>query len=516
MSTESPPDPLRDGAGTSGGTRASGLPGIDQRTLDEAAPKPSRGIGLSGKLLVLTVLFVMLAEVFIYVPSIANYQRSWLDDRLSAGRTAALVLEAAPEGMVPEALVRELLDSAGAQAVALKTGPARRLLAVSDQPPMVDATLDMRDQTAMQSISQAFATLFARDGRMLRVMGTARRAGDFVEIVMDETPLRHAMLRFSRNILVLSLFISILTAALVYLTLNLIFVRPMRRLTDAMVAFRQNPEDLSRAIVPTGRKDEVGVAEYELQGMQHSLHDMLAQKSRLAALGLAVSKINHDLRNLLASAQLFSDRLANVPDPTVQRFAPKMIQALDRAIAFCQSTLSYGRAQEAPPQRIDVPLMQLVEEVRDTMGLGPESSIGFVNAVPRDVSVDADPDQLFRVLLNIARNAQQALDSRAPNDPARDQIRITGRREGAVTVIEVSDTGPGLPEKARSHLFDAFQGSTRPGGTGLGLAIASELVRAHGGAITLADGTLGATFRIAIPDRPIDLADARRRQKKRA
>jgi len=187
----------------------------------------------------------------------------------------------------------------------------------------------------------------------------------------------------------------------------------MARLTNTMIAFRENPEDLSRVIVPSGRKDEVGVAEYELQTMQQSLHDMLAQRSRLAALGLAVSKFNHDLRNLLASAQLFSDRLADVPDPTVQRFAPKMIQALDRAIAFCQSTLSYGRAHEAPPQRSAVALATLADEVRDTMGLGPEARIAFVNAVPDDLTIDADPDHLFRVLLNIGRNAQQALEARA-------------------------------------------------------------------------------------------------------
>jgi signal transduction histidine kinase len=399
--------------------------------------------------------------------------------------------------------VRELLDSAGAKAVALKTGPARRLLAASDELPDVDVTFDMRNQPIFRSIPEAFATLFAPDGRAMRVMGEARRAGDFVEIVMDETPLRHAMLRFSKTLLIYSLFISAVSAALVYVTLHLMFVRPMRRLTDTMIAFRENPEDISRAIVPTGRKDEVGVAEYELQSMQHSLHDMLAQRSRLAALGLAVSKINHDLRNLLASAQLFSDRLANVPDPTVQRFAPKMIQALDRAIAFCQSTLSYGRAHEAPPQRRPVELSTLAEEVRETMGLGDDARIGFVNggggrhqsSTPTRTTCSASSS-------TSPATPTRRWRSRAPNDPARDHIRIAGRREGAVAVIEVSDTGPGVPERARQHLFEAFQGSTRPGGTGLGLAIAAELVRAHGGTITLADGTLGATFRITIPDRP--------------
>ena len=229
---------------------------------------------------------------------------------------------------------------------------------------------------------------------------------------------------------------------------------------------------------------------------------MLAEKTRLAALGLAVSKINHDLRNLLASAQLFSDRLAGLPDPQVQRFAPKLMRALERAIDFCQSTLSYGRAHEAAPDRRPVPLGDLVEEVRDTLGLQPDSPIGWITAVERGVAVDADRDQLLRVLVNLARNALQALESRAPNDPARDQIRITGQREGAVVIIEVADTGPGFSEKARAHLFEAFQGSTRTGGSGLGLAIAAELLRAHGGEINLVEGTIGATFRMKIPGPP--------------
>ena len=242
---------------------------------------------------------------------------------------------------------------------------------------------------------------------------------------------------------------------------------------------------------------------------------MLHQKSRLAALGLAVSKINHDLRNMLASAQLFSEGLSSLPDPRVQRFAPKLMRALERAIAFCQSTLSYGRVQEPAPDRKQVPLEPLVEEVRETLGLRNEAQIGWIVAIERGLIVDADHDQLLRALLNLARNAAQALETRAPNDPLRDQIRITGRREGAVVVIEVSDTGPGVPENSRQHLFEAFQSSTRTGGSGLGLAIAAELVRAHGGDIRLVEGTLGATFRLTIPDRAVEL-DARRNARARA
>lgn len=466
--------------------------------------------GLSGKLLVLTILFVMIAEVLIYVPSIANFRLSWLRDRLAAAHTAALVLDATPSGVVPENLARQILDSIGAKAVAVKLGNQRRLLALSEGIPTPRQDVDMRSVTALRAMADAFEVLlFSQGTDTIRVLGDAPRGGEFIEVVIEEEPLRQAMLRFSGNILILSLIISAITAALVYLALHYLFVRPMRRMTFNMMAFRQEPENPARVVVASGRRDELGIAERELAAMQRDIASMLQQKNRLAALGLAVSKINHDLRNLLSSAQLFSDQLSSLPDPRVQRFAPKLMRALERAIAFCESTLSYGRAQEPPPERRSVALEPLVEEVRETLGLAVDGRIRWISAIERGLQVDADPDQLFRVLLNLVRNAVQILESRAPNDPARDQIRIIGRREGAVVVIEVSDTGPGVSEKARTHLFEAFQGSTRTGGTGLGLAIAAELVRAHGGEIRLVDGTIGATFRITIPDRAIELGTRR-------
>jgi signal transduction histidine kinase len=243
--------------------------------------------------------------------------------------------------------------------------------------------------------------------------------------------------------------------------------------------------------------------------MQREIASMLHQKNRLAALGLAVSKINHDLRNLLSGAQLFSDQLSSSPDPKVQRFAPKLMRALERAIAFCQSTLSYGAALEPPPERRKLLLEPLIEEVHEALGLGIEVPIRWIVAVEKGLIVDADHDQLFRILVNVARNSMQALQARGAADPARDQIRITGRREGAVAVIEVSDTGPGIPQKARAHLFEAFQASTRSGGSGLGLAIAAELVQAHGGEIRLIEGTIGATFRVTIPDSAVNLESRR-------
>jgi hypothetical protein len=471
--------------------------------------------GLSGKLLMLTVLFVMIAEVLIYVPSIANFRLNWLNDRLASAHTAALVLEAAPSGAVPDSLARQILDSIGAKTVAMKMGKQRLLLAASSSPPAVDDDIDMRTVTWYRAIVDAFRTLASRDDAVMRVVGPAPAGGEFIEIVLDERPLRLAMLRFSGNILLLSLLISAITATLVYLTLHVLFVRPLHRLTANMMAFRGDPENPARIVSNSGRADEIGIAERELGAMQRDLASMLHQKSRLAALGLAVSKINHDLRNLLSSAQLFSDRLSSLPDPQVQRFAPKLMRALERAIDFCQSTLSYGRVQEPPPELRSVPVEPVVEEVRETLVSGPDSQIRWINAVERGLTVEADPDQFFRILLNLTRNAVQALESRAARDPGHDQIRIAGRRQGAVVIIEVSDTGPGLSDQARSHLFEAFQGSTRTGGSGLGLAISAELVRAHGGEIRLIDGTIGATFRITIPDRAVEL-EQRRNERARA
>ncbi len=494
---------------------------VTEPTNDKAVEPPQQArpvrVGLSGKLLLLTVVFVMVAEVLIYVPSIANFRLNWLNDRLAAAHTAALVLDAAPSGMVPESLARKILDSIGARAVAVKMGDQRRLLAVTNLPSAIEQDVDMRDVKWWRAINDAFEVLLFDDpADVIRVVGPAPMTeGQFIEIILDEAPLRAAMLSFSVNILLLSLVISGVTATLVFLALHYLLVRPMGRITANMVAFRADPENASRVITQSGRRDEIGTAEEELGAMQRDLASMLHQKSRLAALGLAVSKINHDLRNLLASAQLFSDQLSNLPDPKVQRFAPKLMIALERAIAFCQSTLSYGAAQEAPPERKPIAVEPLIEEVHESLGLSIDVPIRWIVAVERGLTVDADHDQLFRVILNLARNAMQALEARGARDPARDQIRISGRRDGGVVVIEVSDTGPGVSERARTHLFQAFQGSTRSGGAGLGLAIAGELVRAHGGDIKLVPGTIGATFSIAIPDRAVDL-DTRRGERARA
>ena len=469
-----------------------------------------RGLGLSAKLLLLTLLFVMLAEVLIFVPSVANFRITWLTDRLTAAQLAALAAEAVPGGVVPDQLRMELLRTAQVRAVALKRNNERRLVLPPDMVSEIDESYDFRSSARaggvgnelalrLRLIWEALSVFSAREGRTIRVIGEPNMgAGDFIEVVLPEAPLRAAMIRYGLNVLGLSVIISMITAALVYFALNGLLVQPMMRITRNMLRFSENPEDASRIIVPSQRQDEVGTAERELANMQLELTQTLQQKNRLAALGLAVSKISHDLRNMLANAQLLSDRLSSLPDPAVQRFAPKLIASLGRAIALCESTLHFGRAEETAPRRELLPLRSLVSEVGDGLGLPREGMIDWSVEMDEALHVDADRDQLYRVLSNLARNSLQALEQQ---DVAKGRIRIVGRRDGRRVSIEVSDDGPGVPEKARAHLFQAFQGSARKGGTGLGLAVAHELITAHGGVIRLRDTQTGASFELEIPDR---------------
>jgi signal transduction histidine kinase len=463
--------------------------------------------GLSTKLLLLTILFVLIAEVLIFIPSIANFRLRWLEERLSTAAAVSVVL--IPSSNLPRSTQDEVLMSLGAKAIAVRDGGTARLLVIAEMPPDVDEHVDLAKTGPIKAMARALDTAIFGGDRMLRVFGKVGDSDKEFELIIPDAKLRQAMLTYSRNVAVLSLIISLITAALVFLSINWIMIRPVREMTRSMLAFTEVPDDPARVIRPEDRGDEIGVAERELAGMQARLQQMLAEQKHLADLGLAVSKINHDMRNILASAQLMSDRLATVRDPSVQSFAPKLVRTLDRAIAYTEGVLAYGRTQEAAPARRRLKLRLLVDEVHGLLGIDPAGGIEFENAVEPGFEVDADSDQLFRVLTNLCRNAVQAMA--ADREPALvRRLSVLAERSGSVARILVTDTGPGLPQKARANLFAAFRGSARSGGTGLGLAIAQELVRAHGGALELVESVGGRTvFAITIPDQPVKLDEAR-------
>ena len=455
--------------------------------------------GLSGKVLGLTVLFVMLGEILIFLPSIANFRVQWLKTRVAQAEIAALATEAAPDQAVDITLRDALLKGAGVEAVAVMRSDQRSLVLRSDNPSVVDETFDLRAGQNYATVISVFKVLVRDHDRLINVIDTPpAMTGNSIEIALHEGPLRQAMLNFGLRILALSVVLSLIVAGLIFAALNRVLVRPMQRLSANMMAFAENPEDLSRVIQPSNRNDELGLAEHELHAMQKQLNVLLQQKTRLAALGLAVSKVSHDLRNMLTSAQLISDRLGEVKDARVQRFAPKLISSLDRAINFLNQTITYGRAQELPPRREILLLKPLVEVVFDTLRL-QAPHIVFMDEVPAPMKVDADREQLVRILTNLARNAVQAIDTRPQT---RDEVGISARRDANQTIIEVRDSGPGIPPALRGKLFGAFQTAARQGGTGLGLAISTELAQAHGGSLRMAQSNeTGTIFSLNLPDR---------------
>ena len=479
----------------------------------DRAERPGEAVplsrGLSTKLLLLTILFVMLAEVLIFLPSVANFRLRWLEERLATAAAVGVVLVQSEPGSLTRSVQDDVLMALGAKAVALRDEGASQLLVVSEMPPEVDAHIDLANTGPWAAMRDAMTTAFFGGDRVLRVFGPVGESDKEFELVIGDASLRQAMLIYARNVAILSLIISLITATLVFYAINRIMIRPIRAMTRSMLDFAEAPDDPGRIIRPENRGDEIGVAERELAAMQADLQHTLGEQKHLADLGLAVSKINHDMRNILAAAQLMSDRLRTVKDPTVQNFVPKLVRTLDRAVSYSEGVLAYGRTQEAPPQRRRVQLRRLVEEVHGLLSLDASADIEFVNEVDADFEVDADSEQLFRVLANLSRNAVQAMAGDRQSAVVR-RLSIRAERAGSVSRIVVEDTGPGLPAKARRNLFAAFRGSARSGGTGLGLAIAHELVRAHGGTIELVESRGGHTvFAITIPDQPVNIESAR-------
>jgi len=452
---------------------------------------------LSARLLVLTIFFVMLGEVLIFVPSLARYRMTYFESHLAAAHLATLALIASPAGKLDQALTDELLAEAGVHEVVLHRpdGSTVRMIDAPDalQP---DVTINFGggggDVPLM--IQRSLQTLFSTGNRVIQIFGTSPFEPDTrVEILLDEAPLRAEMWKFAGRIFHMSIILSIIAAVLVYLSLQWLLVRPMRRITASMTSFSHDPEDASRVIVPRGGRDEIGRAEKELAAMQETVRQALGQRARLAALGTAVTKINHDLRNILATARLVTDGLTTSAAPEVRRVAPRLIDAIDRAIALCSRTLDFSREGAPPFSPSRFKLRPLLDEIEPGLVL-PDAGFEFEFDASAELAVVADRDQLHRVLLNLARNAIEA---------GAHCLRISAERTDKTVAIEIADDGPGLPPRARENLFRPFAASARPGGSGLGLAIARELMRLHGGDLTLVTSTsAGTTFRIIMPATP--------------
>ena len=457
---------------------------------------------LSARLLVLTVVFVMLAELFIYTPSVARFRKAYLEERIVRAHLATLAVESMPDRAADSALGRTLLKNTDTYAITLRQDDRRILIAGGEMPPRVDAVYDLRRNSFWGWIEDAFMTLTQSENRILQIIGeTPKRPGVQIDIYLDEGPMRDEMLAFSHRIFQLSIVISLFTAGLLYVSLMLLIVRPMRRVTASMESFRRAPEDETRIFQPSDRPDEIGIAQRELAVMQQELRLALRQKDRLAMLGAAVAKVNHDLRNSLATAMLIGDRLAASDDPDVQRLVPRMFRAMDKAVNLCSQTLDYASATMPTLTLTRKPLAEIVRMAGETLTQEvPEAETAaaeadrppftWKNEVPATIEVMTDAAQMLRVFENLGRNAREA---------GAGSVRIAAYLESGALIVEVADDGPGMPDKATEHLFQPFAGSAREGGTGLGLVIAREVVHAHGGDIALVrTGGDGTVFRLRL------------------
>lgn len=451
---------------------------------------------LSGRFLILTTVFVLIAELLIFVPSVARYREDYFLQRLERAQIASLALLA--EDMIAPELEQELLENAGIFNVVLRRDEVRQLVLSSPIPSPIETTFDMRDPSAWSLIRDVMLRLVDTEDRVIRVIGNpVQDGGLLIEVTLPTMPLRTALIDYGIRILILSFVISVITAMLLFLAVRSVIVKPIKGVVDAMQAYAEAPEDARRIVMPDANVVELREAQDALASLQTQLTGALRQKERLAQLGGAVSKISHDLRNILTSAQLFTDRIETSEDPTVRRLAPKLVNSIARAVNLCESTLAFGRVDEPSPRLTRVRLGEIVDDVFAGERLAVEDyEFEFVDNIPPELTVTADGEQLYRVIGNLVRNARQAV--MATGKPGHILVRAYEDEEACRLYVE--DTGPGLPLKAREHLFEAFQGTTTRGGTGLGLAIAAELVRGHGGRLELekSDET-GTRFAITLP-----------------
>jgi signal transduction histidine kinase len=458
--------------------------------------------GLSARLLLATALVVVVANFLTIPVLLASRQREWLSDRIAAGESASFVVNAAPSGQINEQLKAKILASAGLAAVGVEADGVMRLVLRPAKLPKTVYRIDLRQQDFLSQLDEPLETLFGGGDRMVLVVDRPHyTSGQQVEILVPDAPLREILLATLRELLIGGLVTSIMAGAIVYLSLNYLLVRPMQRITRAMERFRANPDDPAARLTPSGRNDEVGRAEAELDLMQTDLRAALASRARLAALGEGVAKINHEMRNMLTSAQLASERLAASPDPVVARTLPRLERALDRAVRLAADVLAFGRTAEPTPAPRPALLRAAAEAAAEDAQLSP-GGVRLVCAVDERAQVLADADQLHRILVNLMRNARQAIDG-DPAKAGKGAVTLSLRVENGASIVRVADDGPGLAERARANLFQPFLGSGRRDGTGLGLSISRELAQAHGGDLTLAEtGPAGTAFELRLPGAP--------------
>jgi len=455
-------------------------------------------LSLPGKLLALSIGFVLLAEIMIFFPSAANYRTEWVTERAEAAHLAALAAEAADEMGLGDALVAELLVGAEAVLVGrVHDGMNVPVLISGENIGQSELVLvALAEENMLQRMGATLGTLFAPEGRYLHILlAPDTRPDELISVIVPEAGFKTDLIAYCGRIVGLSIFIAVVTGGLIYLCLMFMFVRPMRHLAQAMTAFQRDPGNPALSLPVSRRSDEIGDAENALAAMQDEVRSAFRQRERLAALGGAVARINHDLRNVLTSAQLISDRLSSNADERVSAMGARLVRAVDRGIRLCEDTLQYGRSEERPPEFRPVLLRAALDDAAGD-AFAATGTAEWHNDVAETLQVSADPDHLHRIFLNLFRNALQAMEH--ADQPALFVSAAPSEHEASL-VVTVRDTGPGVPDRIAETLFEAFGRTGSKGGSGLGLSIARDLARSMGGDARLkASSEAGAVFEVQV------------------
>lgn len=463
--------------------------------------RPRAPDGMAKRLLALTAVFTLAVQLSILLPSAASFHERWLRDRLQAAELASVGVEALPYSAVEDDTAAELMRIGGVQAVVVGEQGVRRLLLQAPNLPRAPDVIDLRRDHPGTRALDPWRTLVGHPDRSIRVQAQPRyRSGDFIEILTPAQPLKQELRAFLLNSLLVSLLISAAAGGLLFAGLSYLVIQPLRRVTRSIERFAADPE--SPPETASDRNDEIGRVERELARMQDEVRQALRSRARLAALGEAVAKINHDLRNMLTSAQMASERLAGSDDPMVAQALPRLERALGRAAALSRNVLAYGKSEEPAPQTTRIALTGAVTTAAEDAGLDP-AGVRLDKRLPARFAVRADPDQLHRILVNLMRNARQAIEgdaARPPERQGRGVVRVTAEIAGTTAIVRIADDGPGVPPRLAERLFQPFVSGRASDGTGLGLAISRELAAGHGGELRLAQtGPDGAVFELKLP-----------------
>jgi len=471
---------------------------------------------LSFQLLTLTLMVVLLTEILIMIPSLANHQHGWLSSRAQAAFLVGIALTDQEFEDLNDGMVEEIFSSANILGVTISVGDRRvQILApqVENAADRIRHVIDLNNYSFADQIADSWKTMLTGDQDLIQVIGRPNIINDKMigDIVVSRQDLRNDLRGYAKNILLLSLLISTITALFVYWSLDNLIIKPVQRMRANMSAFQKDPENSQNILHASDRLDEIGETERSLSELELRLNTFLNERRRLAALGAGISKISHDLRNILASAQLMSDRLVASDDPRVRKLSPRLVGALDRAITLSRETLNYGKISEENLNLENIDLNELTENVFDD---NASMQVEMINLVPEKSIIKADRTQLYRTITNIVRNAVDAmtpedLDLQSNINELEDPSPVNSKNKIIVNLIEeneklildIADNGPGLPEQAKTFLYEPFKGSYKSGGSGLGVAIAAEVMVAHGGELILKKSDEnGATFQLIFPD----------------